>query len=118
MVNSASDSVGSSRSRISSATCFLKKNDSPKSPCSVLRHPDDELGEDRLVEAQALADLGHLLGGGSVAGDDGGGIGGRQAQHQEDQRRDDQHHGDGRGQSSQDVGEHVRRLVLGTSSAG
>ena len=36
MVKNASDTVGSSRSRISSATCFLKKKDSPRSPCSVL----------------------------------------------------------------------------------
>ena len=36
MVNTASDSVGSSRSRMRSLTCFLKKKDSPRSPCSVL----------------------------------------------------------------------------------
>jgi hypothetical protein len=35
MVTSASDSVGSSRSRISSTTVFRKKKDSPRSPCSI-----------------------------------------------------------------------------------
>ena len=36
LVASESASVGSSRLAISSATVFLKKNDSPKSPCNML----------------------------------------------------------------------------------
>ena len=76
-----------------------------------LAGPDDELREDRLVEPQALADLGHLLGVGVVAGDDGRRVGRRQAQHQEDEHRDDDHHGDRRGQPAQDVAEHRFRAI-------
>ena len=111
MVKNASDSVGSSRSTISSATCFLKKNDSPRSPCSVLADPDEELREDRLVEPEPLADVGDLLGVGVVAGDDGRRIAGRQAQHEEHEHRDDHHHRDGRGQPAQDVAEHRFRPI-------
>ena len=45
-------SVGSMRSPTSSATCFLKKNDSPKSPRRHVADPHEELRDERLVEAE------------------------------------------------------------------
>src|SRR5690606_22493790 len=51
--------------------------------------PDDELLEDRLVQAETLADGLDLLGARIVAGDDGRRIGRREPQHQEDEHRHD-----------------------------
>ena len=81
---------------MSSATVFLKKKDSPKSPLEHAADPDRELGEDRPVEAEAVADQGDLLGVGVVAGDDRRRVAGGEPQHQEDEHRHDQHHRDGR----------------------
>ena len=103
---SASVSVGSTRSPISSATVFLKKNDLPRSPRRRLPSQIDELRQDRPVEAETDADQRDLLGVGVVAGDDRRRIAGRQAQHQEDEDGDDHHDRDGCEQAAQDVGEH------------
>ena len=75
---------------MSSATVFLKKNDSPRSPCRSLPSQMPNCTADRLVQAELLADVVDLLGGGVVAGDDRRRIARREAQQQEDQHR---HHG-------------------------
>ena len=69
--------------------------------------PDEELGEDRLVEPEAVADCRDLLGVCVVARDDRGRVAGREAQHQEHEHRDDQHHRQGGEQAAQDVAEHA-----------
>ena len=57
-----------------------------------IAEPDEELREDGLVEAEAVADRGDLLGVRVVAGDHRGRIAGREPQHQKHEHRDDQHH--------------------------
>ena len=94
------------RSATSAATCFLKKNDSPKSPVSTLPDPEQELRDDRAVESEPRADVDDVLRRRCRAGDDGRGIAGREPQHREHQHRDDRHHGNGREQAAGDVGEH------------
>src|SRR5262249_14342745 len=66
----------------------------------------EELHHDRLVEAEARADRGDLLGVGVVASDHGSGIAGGEAEHQEYKNRDDQHDRNGRDDAAQDVAGH------------
>ena len=94
---------------MSSATVFLKKNDSPKSPRKILPNQIRNWLDDRLIEAEARADQGDLLGVGIVARDDGGWIARRQAKHQEHEDRDDEHHRDRRRQPAQDIAQHRAR---------
>ena len=118
---SASASVGSSRLEDQLGHLLLEEEGFAEIAAQDVAEPDEELGEDRLVEAEPVADLGDLLGVGVVAGDDRGGVAGREPQHQEHQHRDDQHHRDGGGEAAQDIGEHgsVRRAraAAGMSAA-
>ena len=121
MVAIDSASVGSSRLAISSITVFLKKNDFAEIAAQDVGEPDEELGEDRLVEAEPVADRRDLLGIGVVAGDDRRGIARRQAQHEEHQHRDDQHHRRGRDEAAQDIADHFtstfQKAIEGAASS-
>ena len=106
MVAIDSASVGSSRLAISSATVFLKKNDSPKSPRRMLPNQMKncvKIGSSRPRRLRISRDL---LGIGVVARDDRRRIARREAQHQEHEHRDDQHHRRGGGEAAQDVAGH------------
>ena len=68
--------------------------------------PDGELRPDRLVEAELLADVVDLVGGGIVAGDHRRRIARREPQHEEDEHRHHREHGDDGDETTGDEVEH------------
>ena len=72
-----------------------------------LADPGEELGVERLVEAERGADALELLGRRVVAGEDRGGIAGRQPQQQKHKQRHHAHHGDGGEDAAKQISEHL-----------
>jgi hypothetical protein len=113
MVATESASVGSSRLATSSATVFLKKNDSPKSPRSRLPSQMKNCvtigssSPSRLRMAAICSAL--ALSPAMMAA----GFPRREAQHQEHEPCDDQHHRRGGNQTAQDVAEHASASAAG-----
>ena len=78
-----------------------------------LADPGEELGVERLVEAERGADALELLRRRIVAGEDRGGIAGRQPQQQKHKQRHHAHHGDGGEDAAKQISEHLDPLVVG-----
>ena len=78
-----------------------------------LSDPGDELGVERLVEAERGADALELLGRRIVAGEDRGGVAGRQPQQQKHKQRHHAHHGNSGEDAAKEISEHLDPLDCG-----
>src|SRR6266700_4161931 len=97
-----SESVGSMRCAINAVTGRLVKIEVQDAP-----DPRAELDQERLVEAEALANALDVGGARLVARDHRRRIARRDVEQTEDEQRDDRHHGQGREYAPQDVREHM-----------
>ena len=102
----ASSKVAGSRSRIASVTGSLVRSDVPRSPA---RRPQEGavLLEQRPIEAEARAQLGHVLGRGGLAEHRLRRVAGNEVDQREDERRDAEQHRDGQRQAAREKPEHA-----------
>ncbi len=85
----------------------LVKIDVPRSPCRISPQPGPELHQKRLVETEGSGESAQRRRARLIARDHRRRISRRDVKQAEDEKRDDRHHGHGRENTPEDVGNHL-----------